>query len=299
MKYLAYSLALIGWLGSAIIFRYGLYPPQVMFWLVSSVLTFIAAGLAQDKWAGIKISSLVWLCIPVVQQIYPGKLPQVFWLLIFLFINLIIVGIIGFLASKIHPKFLTKFLVVITLLMTITISGLYVSIEKTGNNIMVDKSDAAIILGAAVWEGGRPSPSMYARVKEGVKLYQRGLVAKLIVTGGLGRIPPTEAEVMAKLAKSLGVREKDILLEKEATSTRENLLYSKKIGDQQGFNSYILVTDAFHLKRALLIANSLGLTKVQGIPALESPLYTNKWLRFKYTLRETFALIKYYVYELG
>ncbi|KJS22068.1 MAG: hypothetical protein VR72_07715 [Clostridiaceae bacterium BRH_c20a] len=135
---------------------------------------------------------------------------------------------------------------------------------------------------------------MYARVKEGVKLYEAGLVNRIIVTGGLGRIPPTEAEVMGRLAQELGAPQEIIIMETQATTTEENIMFSKAIGESLGLTTYIVVTDAFHLKRALLIAEVFGL-QAQGVPALESPLYTNKWLRFKYTLREAFALVQHYV----
>ena len=83
-------------------------------------------------------------------------------------------------------------------------------------------------------------------------------------------------------------------MEKQSSSTEENLKFSKIIGEREGFNTYLIVTDAFHLKRALAIAAAQDIS-AQGVPALESPLYTNKWLRFKYTLRETFGLIKFYL----
>ena len=185
-------------------------------------------------------------------------------------------------------------LVVLLLILLLIIGVLFFQVEQAGVKKNLEKSDAAIVLGSAVWEGGRPSPSMQARVKESVDLYKEGIVKKIIVSGGLGRIPPAEAVVMGEIAESLGVNREDIILENKATSTRENLNYSYLLGQEDGLKSYIIVSDAFHLKRAGLMAESMGIN-YQTSPALESPLYVNKALKFKYTLRETLALIKFYL----
>lgn len=185
-------------------------------------------------------------------------------------------------------------LLILIIVIVLIIGVLFFQVERAGVQKNLKKSDAAIVLGSAVWEGGRPSPSMQARVKKAVDLYDQKLVKKIIVSGGVGRIPPAEAIVMAELAESLGVNKEDIILEKQATSTRENIHYSYLIGEEQAYNTYIIVSDAFHLKRAALMAKELGVD-YQTSPALESPLYTNKVLKFKYTLRETFALIKFYL----
>ena len=294
MQYLAYILGLGGWITAAIIFRYGLYPPGILFLLVTCAAAFVVGGLSQDKWAGVKLNGFVWLLIPVVYQIYPTNLLNFISLFFSFVLSLILSIVIGGVASKLNPRKTLNGLILSSLIFILLIGALYYEIEKSGQVSQVTKADAAIILGAAVWEGSTPSPSMYARVKEGVKLYQNGLVKKLLVSGGLGRIPPTEAEVMADLAVSLGVPREDILLEQQSSSTEENLKFSKIIGEREGFNTYLIVTDAFHLKRALAIAAAQDIS-AQGVPALESPLYTNKWLRFKYTLRETFGLIKFYL----
>lgn len=291
---IGYIIAILGWLAAAVIFRYGLYPPQLMFWLVLCAGAFVASGLTRDKWAGVKVITLIWALIPLIHSIYPGSTIGFKPLLLAFFLSFIVSYFLGLFATGFKLKHILMGLMALTLISSLVLGTLYYQVEKEGKPVPVTKADTAIILGAAVWEGGIPSPSMYARVKEGVKLYEKGLVDKLIVTGGVGRIPPSEGEVMGKLARELGVPSEDILLEDKAKTTEENIMYSKAIGEKAGFNTYIIVTDAFHLKRALWIAHNLGLS-AQGAPALESPLYTNDWLRFKYTLRETFALIKYLI----
>jgi len=297
MKFLGYTIAIAGWLAGAVIFRYGLYPPQLMFWLVLVAGTFVASGLTRDKWAGVKLMVFVWVLIPLAQTIYPGDKIGLWTIVFSVVISFMLSYFIGFSALKFKSKNIFQGLIALLLFFSVLLGTLYYQVEKAGKPVPVTKADAAIILGAAVWEGGRPSPSMSARVKEGVKLYKSGLVEKIIVTGGLGRIPPTEAEVMGKLATDLGVPQQHLILEKQAKTTEENILFSKSLGEKAEFKTYVIVSDAFHLKRALLIARDCGL-RAQGAPALESPLYTNNWLRFKYTLRETFGLIQYYLKSL-
>jgi len=294
MKIWGYIIAIAGWLSAAVIFRYGLYPPQLLFWLVLFVMAFVASGLTGDKWAGLKMAVFVWVLVPLAGLVFSVNLLEPGQLALPIIATVITVYFTGIFATKFKMSTILKGLVTLFLVFSLLLGSLYYQIEKAGTTDTLTKADGAIILGAAVWEGGRPSPSMYARVKEGVKLYKAGLVNIIIVTGGLGRIPPTEAEVMGKLAEELGVPHELVVLETQAKTTEENIMFSKAIGDSLGFTKYIIVSDAFHLKRAILIAEAFDL-QVQGVPALESPLYTNKWLRFKYTLREAFALVQHYV----
>ncbi|KYH32770.1 hypothetical protein MOMUL_13720 [Moorella mulderi DSM 14980] len=75
------------------------------------------------------------------------------------------------------------------------------------------------------------------RVATGVKLYQEGLAPRLLMTGGPVEWNVAAADIMAGQVKFLGVPEKDIVLEKRATSTCENALYSLMApgpGDRSG-----------------------------------------------------------------
>ncbi len=77
----------------------------------------------------------------------------------------------------------------------------------------------------------------------------------------------------------------------------ENLMYSKQIMSEQGFKTAVIVTDPFHIKRALLIAEDIGITAF-GAPTKNSPLYTNEDLRIRYTIREVFAITWFYFYRI-
>src|SRR5215212_11363379 len=80
----------------------------------------------------------------------------------------------------------------------------------------------AVILGAQVLRGGRPSRTLEARTCHAGEMFARGEVDLLIPTGGVGEHPPAEADVMARILRGIGVPEGVILREGIARSTWES-----------------------------------------------------------------------------
>ena len=115
----------------------------------------------------------------------------------------------------------------------------------------------AIVLGAAVWPGGVPSPSLRRRAEAAAALYRAGRVAGIVGTGGLGRHPPSEAEAIRAIVLAQGVPETAVILEDRSTNTRENLIFSRALLPEG--TAVVIVSDAWHLPRARLIARRLGL----------------------------------------
>ncbi len=192
--------------------------------------------------------------------------------------------------------FLVKATAAIAIIACFWIVFQFISITLIGEKEEIVEADTIIVLGAAVWPQG-PSPALQARVYRSWQLYQDGLASTLLVSGGLGINPPTEAEAMAQVAQELGVAADDIVLEPNATTTWENLVYSKQIMEEKGFNNALVVTDAFHMKRTKLMAKDLGM-EIYAVPAKNSVLYKNTGLRLQYTLREVAALSQYYLLRL-
>ena len=193
-----------------------------------------------------------------------------------------------------------KKIAVVLLILLVVLAGWftyqYYSILQVGEQTEPQPADVIIVLGAAVWPQG-PSPALQARIYYATQLYHEGYAGKLILSGGLGENPPTEAEAMAVVATVLDVKADAMYLEKEARNTRENLAFSKEIMEENNWETAIIVTDVFHIKRALLIAEALGL-EAYGAPAKNSVLYRNRSLRIRYTVREVLALISYYLYNI-
>ena len=172
------------------------------------------------------------------------------------------------------------------------IVALYQRVDAQSQVDEARRVDTIIVLGSAVWPGGRASPSLNARAQHGIALYQAGYASHLILTGGLGQYAPTEAEVMRRLAAAAGIPAEAIVLEDTSHSTEEQLTNVKRMMDERGWRSALIVSDPFHLYRADMMARDLGII-AYGSPASNSPTYTVPRLRIWYTTREAIAVIWY------
>ena len=127
---------------------------------------------------------------------------------------------------------------------------------------------AALILGAAVWPDGTPSPTLRRRTLHAAALWQRGEVQAIVPCGGLGHHPPSEAEAMRTLLLSEDVPPEAIRLEDRSRNTHENILFALPILAELGAREAVIVTDATHAPRARLIARGLGLPAASSSPPL-------------------------------
>lgn len=155
--------------------------------------------------------------------------------------------------------------------------------------------DAGVILGAAVWSGDRPSPVLRERINTGYDLYRNGTVQFLVLTGGHAPNEMAEADVARRELVKRGVDPTRIVVETRTGSTLEQILYLRdQINKRQGWDSFVIISDRFHLKRALEICQFNGLNAV-GVSS-ESPLGAQN-LAF-YHIRESAALALYWLFGL-
>ncbi len=118
---------------------------------------------------------------------------------------------------------------------------------------MAAPHDVIVILGAGL------GPALRRRVALGARLFHAGEADQVIVTGGAIGSPPTEAEAMRALALKHGVPEERIIIEDKATRTFENALYTVRIMEDRGWARALVVSDPFHLPRALFLFRRLGI----------------------------------------
>jgi uncharacterized SAM-binding protein YcdF (DUF218 family) len=109
------------------------------------------------------------------------------------------------------------------------------------------------------------------RLTDAIVLYKKGIVKKLLITGGDGSLSGAkspEAEKVEPFLIQMGVRKEDILLESRSRNTHENALFTKQLIDSQQLKSskLLLITSAFHLPRAAPCFKKVGLN-VQVFPA--------------------------------
>ncbi|PHR42926.1 MAG: multidrug MFS transporter [Fluviicola sp.] len=149
-----------------------------------------------------------------------------------------------------------------------------------------DKSDVAIVLGAAS-KDGILSPVFKERINHGVLLYEKGIVNKIIFTGGIGKgQKESESKAAKNYALRNGVPESDIFIEEKSNYTTENLEQAEQIMDSLGFTNALLVSDPLHMRRAMKIA------KYYEIDCKPSPtkttMYKSSKTKLSQLLYETF-----------
>lgn len=121
----------------------------------------------------------------------------------------------------------------------------------------------AIVFGAQVFPSGRLSAMLADRVRLGAELYRSGNVQALLFTGDNSEVTYNEPEAMRRHALELGVPDEAIVLDYAGFSTYDSCYRARDIFR---VDAAILVTQDFHLDRALLICNGLGIDSV-GVAA--------------------------------
>ncbi|MBN1310664.1 MAG: YdcF family protein [Anaerolineae bacterium] len=158
---------------------------------------------------------------------------------------------------------LKLFLVVLVTAVLITI-GLraIVALVYRGSTYTVDivpSHRVAIIFGARVYPNERPSVMLADRVATGVDLYQTGKADVLLMTGDNSIIEYNEPDTMKSYAMKLGVPEEAIVVDYAGRRTYDSCYRARHIFE---VSEAILVTQNFHLDRALLLCNALGVKAV-------------------------------------
>lgn len=154
------------------------------------------------------------------------------------------------------------------------------------------KADCIIVLGAKVKPDGEPSTALLKRLEKALECYEEGLAPYIIVCGAQGGDEPcTEAEGMHKWLVAHGVPDSAVIMEDRSTSTEENLANAKAIMEEKGFKTCIVTTNAYHLTRAMWIAEDTGLD-AQGAAAQNNiTLQTRARLR----MREAVSWVLYFL----
>ena len=143
----------------------------------------------------------------------------------------------------------------------------------------------AIVFGAGLWRDGTATPVLHDRVQAAASLYLAGKVERLLMSGDNRFVDYNEPAVMRDLALSLGIPEDAIVLDYAGRRTYDTCYRAKAIF---GVKSAILVTQAFHLPRAIYLCDRLGIDSV----GVEADLRTYRKSSLLYwNLREVFATV--------
>ena len=143
--------------------------------------------------------------------------------------------------------------------------------------------DCILILGAGVRADGSATPMLRDRLLTGIEVYNNSKTA-IFITGDSEDESYTETVTMKKLLIEFGVPESDIFCDGYGLSTYESIWRAKNI---YGFNKILIVSQKYHLYRAIYIANKMGLDALGVNAAL-----TTYGKQPYYTLREYLARVK-------
>lgn len=117
-------------------------------------------------------------------------------------------------------------------------------------------ADCILVLGAGVWDNGRPSQMLADRLNQGIELYQAGASDRLLMSGDHGRVGYDEVNVMKDYAIERGIPSGHIFMDHAGFSTYESMYRARDIFEAK---KVIIVTQRYHMYRALYTARALGL----------------------------------------
>jgi uncharacterized SAM-binding protein YcdF (DUF218 family) len=160
-------------------------------------------------------------------------------------------------------------------------------------------ADAIVVLGAAQYDG-RPSPVFRARLNHGAYLYNEGFSDTIVVTGGKQAGDRfTEAEAGSRYLVAHGIPGGDILKETRGTTTLESLRHVKRIADEHGIDSVLLVSDPLHSERIKRLATDLGFGEAYTSPASYVELNRTRATKVRELIHEVTSLIAWEVFGRG
>lgn len=219
----------------------------------------------------------------------------IYQFILFTFISALWISIMGFerlilIRSLLNGILLLFFFLVLT----------YVFIQDKGTgseNWNISKSDknVIVVLGAAVWSGNQPSPSLAGRVDRAIELFNEGYAGEMLLTGGNAPGEMSEAEVAMKYARKSGMQMSKVKIESITSSTAEQINFIKRnLINKEDINEIIVISDSYHLVRVLEISKFFNI----DIKVAASKIKLGEEGKVYRKLRESIALIVFWSFAL-
>lgn len=196
-----------------------------------------------------------------------------------------------------HPilRSIFRFIIIIGIIALLLLTTVNIwMIASTSERIMSDgefsftDADCIIILGAGIRADGSPSHMLEDRLLTGIELYNNGYSDTMLMSGDHGRVEYDEVNTMKAFAIDDGVPVDRIFMDHAGFSTYDSIYRAREIF---GADKVIIVTQKYHLYRALAIADSLGIEAI-GVPA-DLRQYYGQSIR---EVREVAARVKDFFY---
>ena len=181
-------------------------------------------------------------------------------------------------------KLFKLLMIVLFILILINLYIILVTEKKiVSKNELNDDIDCILVLGAGI-RNNRPSPMLEDRLLMAIDLYNSDVASKILVSGDHENYNYDEVNVMKDYLKQQGIPSEDIFMDHAGLSTYDSIYRASKIFKA---NKIVIVTQKYHLYRALYIAKRLDI-KVYGISATRHQ-YVNQSKR---DVREVIARVK-------
>jgi len=261
---------------------------------------------ASRAWWTLGAALFCLLLLPIAPLLDPGSraAPSVpFGYALFLLAHLVWLGLLRqFLHRRplrgistamriLRNSIVTTILIFLVTIISVLVSPFGEGITQTPRGT----ADAGVVLGAAVWSGDKPSPVLRERVRRAWELLSENRVRFVVLTGGHAPNEKSEAEVARRLLMEMGADPTRLVKEERSGSTLDQILYIRDtLQPTQDWHSFIIVSDQFHLKRALEICE-FNRISAQGVSS-DSPLSPASLIF--YHLRESAALILYWLFGI-
>ncbi len=155
-------------------------------------------------------------------------------------------------------------------------------------------ADVIIVLGCKAYENDQPAPCIRARSHHAAQLYREGLARQIIASGGPSLEGPAEAGVIAGLLKIEGVPGAAIVEEDRSHNTIQNILNSQVIMRERGWRTAVIITEPYHINRAMIIARDAGVTAYPS-PATDSPDWQDPKVRVIKLAEDALKLMFYQI----
>lgn len=199
--------------------------------------------------------------------------------------------------AALHPELFPVLLHRIAVVFLLAILGIMTAViipVSSGMHLQDPENVTYVIVLGAQVRNTEPSRALLRRLEKALAFAKKEPSCVLILSGGKGAGEQiTEAECMRRYLTEHGIPEDRLVLEEQSTTTEENLIFSDRLTGCSKEPCGILSND-FHVYRALKIAQDLGYTDAKGIDAEGDPV-----MELHYVVRESAALIARSVFGKG
>lgn len=142
-----------------------------------------------------------------------------------------------------------------------------------------------VVFGAAVHPDGSPSGTLRRRIAAAVRFAAAAGPVRFLVTGGIVRNPPSEAEVMRRLLLEAGVAGEDILVEDQARNTQQSsVLCAGMLRGRDDIGAVVVCTSRYHMFRCQMLLRMNVIRTGAGVPSEDAAFQSRvrnaySWLR--------------------